>query len=181
MIRNFTQHILKTATIIILSLITMQVSYANNVVSDSVITSKIKAKQLQDKSISALNVNVETNNGIVRLDGTVDSDTQASAMVEMAQSTQGVRDVDTDDLTIKRSRAPISDTYITAKVKGIYLQQKLLHNTNIDPTSIHVETNNAVVYLSGEVATERTLRKVISLAKSVQGVKQVESRLKVVA
>lgn len=49
-------------------------SVAGSLVGDSVITTKIKTEMMADKSISSLNINIETNNGIVALAGTVPTD-----------------------------------------------------------------------------------------------------------
>lgn len=168
----------KILAITMVSFVSLQSVYANNFVSDAVITTKVKSKTAMDKSISAKHVNIETDHGIVKLDGMVESDTQASTLVELAQATPGVRDVNTKDLYVKTSKTPISDTYITAKVKGSYVQQNLFGGApHINPRTIHVETNNSVVYLSGTVQSRSVANKAITIARSINGVKEVKYRL----
>lgn len=146
-------------------------------ISDTAITGKIKAKIAGDPNLSVFNVNVSTEKGTVTLAGTVNSDTDAGALVEIVQSTEGVTDIDTSKLNVKNSKQPFADTVITAKVKGIYIREKLL-GKNV-PATISVETNNGVVYLSGQVDNEEQKTNAIKLAKGISGVKNVESRLTV--
>lgn len=146
-------------------------------VTDSVITSKIKGKIALDKSISVFNVGVTTNHGVVSLDGVVDSDSQAEALLQLAQETDGVKGINTDDLSVKNSRHPINDTIVTAKVKALFVQKHVFQGANVPLADIHVETTNGVVYLSGTVKSESQIKNATRLAKSVEGVKKVESRL----
>ena len=152
--------------------------FAQDTVSDSLITAKIKAKLLTDPSLSAFKIDVSTNpDGVVTLSGTVNSDTDAVALVQMAQATDGVTDVDASKLTVKESKQPLADLVITAKVKGIFLRENVLGQA---ADNINVETNNGVVYLSGDVATQKTADDAVNLAKTIKNVKSVESRINVV-
>lgn len=145
-------------------------------VSDTVITGKVKAKIATDPSLSVFHINVVTNRGIVNLDGVVNSDTDAGALIELAQSTDGVKDVKTSHLQVKNSAQPFTDIGITAKVKGLFVREKIM-GADVPATGISVETNNGVVYLSGNVDNKHQANTAINLAKSVKGVKRVESRI----
>lgn len=170
----------KILAVTMVTFVSLQSVYASNFVSDSVITAKVKNKVAHAQSMQAPNINIETKDGIVKLNGVVASDTDACTVVQLAQSTSGVRDVNTKDLYVKSSRTPISDAFITAKVKGSYVQQKLFGDSpNIQPSNISVETNNGVVFLSGEVQSKQVAHKAISLARSIKGVKKVNYRLNV--
>jgi hyperosmotically inducible protein len=68
---------------------------------------------------------------------------------------------------------------ITAKVKGVLIREKLL-GKDIVAVNLHIETNDGVVYLSGNVDNQQVANNVIKLVKTVNGVKKVESRMKVV-
>jgi hyperosmotically inducible protein len=155
----------------------------SNTVSDSVITTKVKSKLVMDHSLSALKVHVSTNSdGVVALSGTVDSDSDAAALIQMVQSTDGVTDVNVDKLTVKKSKQPLADTIITAKVKGVFIRENLLNQSNEKAHSdkVSIETKNAVVYLTGNVTTQKEADNAVAMAKLVKGVKSVESRLKVI-
>lgn len=147
------------------------------VVPDKVILAKVKSKIATDTALSSYKMNVSSTDGIVTLDGTVKSDTDASALVQIAQSIEGVKDVNTKELKIENSTQPFTDIMITAKIKGTYLREKLA-GKNV-PAALSVETNNGVVYLSGSVDTKEQEVNAENLAKAVNGVKSVNSRIKV--
>lgn len=66
---------------------------AMNVIADTVITTKVKADLVKEPDLKAMDVHVETVNGVVMLSGFVPSETQASKAVELARSVEGVHDV----------------------------------------------------------------------------------------
>jgi len=99
----------------------------------------------------------------------------------LVQSTKGVKDVNSNELKITRSQQPFTDTAITAKIKGLYLREKLFGAADVAVMSINVETKNGVVHLTGEADNSTQIQNAVALAKTVDGVKSVESRVKVVA
>src|SRR5689334_14499005 len=105
----------------VFSLIAVSSAFANTkdnlaqTASDSVITVKIKGKLAAEKITSAKDISVETSNGIVTLKGIIDSEAEAAKAVEIAESTQGVQKVDSDNLTVANSTQPLKDIYLTAK------------------------------------------------------------------
>ncbi|HEV2613219.1 MAG TPA: BON domain-containing protein [Gammaproteobacteria bacterium] len=141
-------------------------------VSDSVITGKIKSSLAMNEVTHALNIGVETNNGVVTLKGTAGSTTEASKAIEISESTVGVNNVNASQLLVSSSTQPLTDTYITAKIKGVFLKNNLA--TGID---VKVETQDGVALLSGVVHTAAQREKLIALAKSVDGVSSVKSTL----
>ena len=63
-------------------------------VSDSVITTKIKAEYAKDKAVSAMSVKVDTDDkGVVTLSGTAKSKAEADQAVKIAKETKGVTSV----------------------------------------------------------------------------------------
>lgn len=63
---------------------------------DSVITSKVKAKLLEDKEVSGLAVNVETFKGVVQLSGFAETEAERQKAVQLARSVGGVKDIKND-------------------------------------------------------------------------------------
>ena len=62
--------------------------------SDSVITTKVKAEFAKDKTVSATHVKVDTDsNGVVTLSGTAKSKAEADKAVTIAKNTKGVTSV----------------------------------------------------------------------------------------
>jgi len=65
--------------------------------SDSVITTKVKAEFAKDKEVSATHVKVDTDaNGVVTLSGTAKSKAEAEKAVTIAKNTKGVTSVKND-------------------------------------------------------------------------------------
>jgi hyperosmotically inducible protein len=74
------------------------VDNAQEAVSDTWITSKVKASFLADDSISGLDIKVETNEGVVSLSGVVPTDAERDLAVEKAKAIKGVTSVSADGL-----------------------------------------------------------------------------------
>jgi len=64
--------------------------------SDAVVTTKVKAAIVAEPSISALQISVETNEGVVRLGGTVDTPEQSDTATRVARGVEGVRQVENE-------------------------------------------------------------------------------------
>ncbi len=149
--------------------------------SDADIVSSIKTQFAADKTTSDLSVNVSSKSGVVTLAGKINTDAEADELIKLAEATQGVKDVKSSQLMVKQSDHEMSDVAITAKVKGIYMKEKLFGENDIAVTGVSVDTTNGVVYLTGTVDNESQIHNAIKLAKSIHGVKKVESKLTVKA
>ena len=62
-------------------------------VTDSYITTKVKAELAKDKGTKAHNIHVTTKDGVVMLDGTVGSDAEKELAAQDAKKVKGVLDV----------------------------------------------------------------------------------------
>lgn len=62
-------------------------------VDDATITTRVKTKFAEDKSVSAMRINVETLNGVVQLSGFATSETERAHAVSLARGTPDVKDV----------------------------------------------------------------------------------------
>ena len=69
-------------------------------VDDATLTTRVKAKFAEDKTVSAMAINVETLNGTVQLSGFAKSQAEKSRAAEIARNTKGVRDV-RDDVIVR--------------------------------------------------------------------------------
>lgn len=150
---------------------------AAEIIEDSVITANVKTKLLADKEVSALKISVTTKNGVVQLSGHVKTEDEASKAIELAAATSGVIDVDPAELKVEKSHNSFEDATITAKVKGVFIKEKLFGDKPISVSGVHVTTKNGVVFLKGKVESKDQLQNATDLAKSVKGVKDVESSL----
>jgi len=70
------------------------------VISDAEITTAVKTKLSADKTVGASNIDVDTNNGAVTLNGTVKTAAERSAAARIARQTKGVKSV-TNRLTLE--------------------------------------------------------------------------------
>ena len=77
-------------------------------------------------------------------------------------------------LTGKSAGTNIDDATITAAVKA-----KLVSDKATNPTRVHVDTNNATVYLNGTVDGAAQKARVEQLAWQAKGVKSVVNNLQV--
>lgn len=68
------------------------------------------------------------------------------------------------------SNQPVSDTWITTKVKS-----ELATTDGVESSDISVKTVNGVVTLTGVLASDIATKKAVAAAKSVKGVTQVDS------
>ncbi len=68
------------------------------------------------------------------------------------------------------SDQPVTDTWITTKVKS-----ELATTSDVKSMNVDVKTVDGVVTLTGSLANELAVKKAIAAAKSVKGVKTVEA------
>ena len=67
------------------------------------------------------------------------------------------------------SDQPVTDTWITTKVKA-----ELATTDGVKSTSVDVKTVDGVVTLTGTLATDVAVKKAIAAAESIKGVKKVD-------
>lgn len=69
---------------------------AKETIGDAAITTKVKAKFAADRDVSAMNIKVDTDNGVVTLSGNAKSQDEANKAAEIAKGTDGVTTVNND-------------------------------------------------------------------------------------
>jgi osmotically-inducible protein OsmY len=154
------------------------------------ITTKIQAQYFMNPSLKPWNISVNTSDdGVVTLQGRIDSAEDRAEAVRIARNTDGVRDVQ-DLLRSERETAATSgsgteqqtermadtvgDAWITTKV-----QSRFFMDPNVKGRNIDVETANGIVTLSGTVASEGERLEAMSIARSTDGVREVRDNLSV--
>jgi osmotically-inducible protein OsmY len=70
-------------------------------IDDASITAQVKTKLINDETVKARTVNVETYRGVVQLSGFVDSRAEADQAVALAEQVEGVTSVK-DDLRLRQ-------------------------------------------------------------------------------
>ena len=135
----------------------------------------------KDRSVAATAVQKTENAAETAVQKTKDAaatvaDKTGRAMDKVADSTERTAERASDatgNAAAKTGKA-IADSVITTKVKA-----DLFKEPELSSMAIHVETEKGVVMLSGFVDTKADAEKAVRLAKSVEGVTQVKSAIKV--
>lgn len=153
-------------------------------ISDTAITTKVKAKFATDERLKNSEVSVTTNNGVVTLTGSASSSTAKEAAETLASNVSGVRSVNNQlaapsaasELGSKarhatqKTASAVEDTAITAELKT-----KFAADGKTRGSDISVTTNNSIVALSGSVSSQAQRTHVIYVARHTKGVTQVDS------
>ena len=153
--------------------------------TDATITGMIKTKLAADGRVRASEINVDTTKGVVTLTGNVDGQEARDAAIKLARDTSGVSDVK-DMISVRSGSASgeapdpnrtvgerIDDAGITMRVKSRLLDDPLVKGLQID-----VDTRDSVVYLTGSVRSEAERKQAIEIARTTEGVTNVEANLR---
>lgn len=164
---------------------------------DAWITAKIQSKYFLDDDVKGMDIDVDTDNGVVTLSGVVQNEAARRQAVALAQNTDGVRKVN-DQLRVEpagmqRSAEPetlpsgrepgerersgaeaIDDAWITTKIQSRYFLDPDVKGLDID-----VETSKGVVTLTGTVETEAEKQAAEVIARNTGGVVSVNNRIRV--
>jgi hyperosmotically inducible protein len=150
---------------------------ATDTVDDAALTAKVKTALLSDDTAKGTQIDVETKDGIVQLNGFVDSTENKVAAARAASAVEGVKGVDNNLDVRTEDRAAgtiIDDATVTAKVKAA-----LIEDSTTKATEINVDTHGGTVQLNGFVDTQAAKDRAAELAQSIEGVQQVENNLNV--
>jgi osmotically-inducible protein OsmY len=157
------------------------------------ITTNIQARYFLAPNIKPSRIDVSTSrDGVVTLDGTVESEEARADAIRIARDIDGVHRVEdrlrvqSGDRTDERA-APAAqtaendaagfdspDAWLTMKVQAKYFMDPDVRGRNIDVT-----TRDGVVTLTGAVGSEAERRQAVTLAENTDGVMRVTDRLTV--
>ena len=141
--------------------------------SDAGITTAIKAKLAADDEVKAYQIDVDTQDKIVTLNGTVDDARAKTRAADIARLQKGVSHVVDNIAVTAGGPMPMSpDPTVTVAVKT-----RLLADTAIAGRRIDVDTRDGVVTLSGEVRSQAEKDIAVQLARDTTGVREVIDRL----
>lgn len=146
-----------------------------DIAADATITASVKSKLLWSNLVRGLDVDVDTVDRRVQLSGEADSVSARDAATRLALGTVGVRSVDNQlrvnpSMVRKPAADPVSDVWITMRVKN-----SLLYSKHVDGLDIDVDTRNGVVNLKGSVSSPQERALAVELAENVGGVKRVDA------
>ena len=150
---------------------------AGEVIDDTVTLAKVKSALIGDPLTKAHEIDVDVFKGIVQLNGFVDSAAERSRATVVAHDVSGVKEVRNN---LGLATAPntvarvLDDTAITGKVK-----EALVDSADTKAYQINVDTNGAIVRLSGFVDTANAKHAASFVARSVAGVRSVRNDIDV--
>ncbi len=144
---------------------------------DTVVTTRVKSVLLEDQDIKGFDIKVETHKGMVLLSGFVDNPTQVDRAMSAARAVEGVKGVE-NGMTLKTGTTTVGnqldDGIVTAKVR-----QALLAEPSIKSVQIGVVTVKGESQLSGFIDTQAQIDRAISVARGVEGVREVVNQMSV--
>ncbi|HET7359308.1 MAG TPA: BON domain-containing protein [Rhodanobacteraceae bacterium] len=166
-------------------------------ISDAWITTKVKSEFAATKGVSATDISVDTDNGVVTLSGDVGSMAEKNLAEQTARSVKGVTAVSASGLRVVGAATDnvgntvgnaaskvgntlgnaasdvgdaVSDTWISTKVKSEFAT-----TDGVSATDIAVDTKDGKVMLSGTVSSNAEIERARQVAMGVKGVKSVDT------
>jgi len=142
-------------------------------IDDATITTKVKGMLLDDHSVPAMKIDVDTIEGNVILTGVVDTREQKEKALEIARKVQGVKKV-TDNMQVglKTWGDAWNDEVLVTKINKDLLMTPGIRTFNID-----VDADLGVVTLTGVVDTPANKQRIIDIARRTPGVKKIVDNL----
>ncbi len=151
-------------------------------ISDTAITTQVKAKMLGEDELKNADISVTTTNGVVTLTGTAPSSDAKRAAGRISTEVNGVKSVDNQVVTgtshagqvasakIEKAERVGSDAWITTKVKSSLIADDVGRGLKLNVT-----TMNGVVNLNGTVPNQDARDHVKDMAGKIDGVKSVNT------
>jgi len=143
--------------------------------TDTWITSATKMRLLADGSTPALDINVDTRNGVVTLFGMVPSAAAKAAAAADARKVSGVKGI-VNELQVVSSG---KQEAVKAQDADLQKELKTAFKDRNDFKNISVEVKNGVARLSGSVPGQSERLEAAVVARSTPGVRSVRDDLRV--
>jgi hyperosmotically inducible protein len=150
---------------------------AGTTIDDAALNTRINAALVGDPVTKARQIDVEVSDGIVQLNGHVDSAAARTRAEEVARGIPGVREIRNNLLVVTTDRPAgtvIDDGVITTRVKAA-----LVADETTKAYQINVSTRQGVVQLSGFVESEAARVAAERVAREVKGVLDVRNEVDV--
>ena len=114
------------------------------------------------KVVNDLKTHDDAKSGVKGTAGTVADKTKEGAEKVGEKTKEG----------LSKTGEVITDTWITSRISSKFINEDLLHDSNID-----VDTKDHVVTLNGTVLTAAGRRRAVAIAKEVEGVHRVVDKM----
>ena len=166
---------------------------------------KVNAKLVGSSNVSFRDIDVDVDNGVVMLNGTVGTQAEKQEAIRLARETEGVRSVNSNNLRVgaegssrndranRNDRMDRNDRHAntaahnrndrdhneTAERPDAWVHTKVnakfMGSSTVSFRDIDVDVDNGVTRLSGTVGTEAEKQEAIRLARETEGVRSVNS------
>jgi osmotically-inducible protein OsmY len=156
-----------------------------NASENAMTTSKVKTALALSKNVSAFDINVDSNQGLVTLNGQVATEQQKELAEEIARQTSGVREV-RNNLSVDAGARPDPEMErLGSRVADLDLRSRIAERIKTDNQvgnrGISVNVQDQVVSLDGRVATDEERRAAESVVWQFDEVREVRNNLEVEA
>lgn len=156
---------------------------ARSVSGEAATTASVKAALALSRKVSAFDINVDTQGGVVRLRGRVPSDEIRRLAVAIASDTKGVVRVE-DRLLIDETTRPDPEiTRLERRIADLELESALMSALEGHPDlaehDLTVEVAGGEVTLSGTVPDEASRYGAETLASGLDGVRTITNEIEV--
>ncbi|MGH9319342.1 MAG: BON domain-containing protein [Vicinamibacteria bacterium] len=148
---------------------------------DAASTARVKTALALSKTVSVLEIDVDSDEGVVTLTGRVPSDEAKLIAVAIAEDTSGVDRV-VDRLTVSSEAARsgtreslanrVSDVETRVKV-----QEAIRNSSELEGQVIEVAVKNGVATLTGDVDTTAQRARAEEIAREAEGVREVVNQI----
>jgi hyperosmotically inducible protein len=146
-------------------------------VTDAWITTATKMRLLADSETPALDINVDTQDGVVTLFGIVGTAEAKRAAEAEARKVSGVTRVENELQVVPKAKQETVKARDDDVQKAV--ERSLKGRENLRDAKIAVEVRNGVARLTGDVASQEDRLEAAVVARSTAGVRAVEDAMQV--
>lgn len=157
---------------------------------DAWLDGKVETALLFNRHLNNFTIDTDVKGNVVYLTGTVKSEVDKELATEIAQSIEGVTDVE-NNLTVKkdvemreRDYYPDDDednrswgTWYNDATTTASIKSQFLWDDNVEGLDINVDTMNGVVTLNGEADSAANKQLAEKIAQNTEGVRKVINNL----
>jgi hyperosmotically inducible protein len=184
-------------------------SQSGNAIKDSWITLKVHSQFVPEDALKDSDIDVDTSNGVVMLNGTVASEAGRAKAISIAKATDGVKNVmdhlriavpadstaamreagrDAADKTKDAARTTADKTREATGTTGKaitdgWIKSKIaaqyVTEDSLDNSDIDIDVSKGMVALKGAVRTAAAKDRATAIAKGTDGVKGVKNDMKI--
>ena len=163
-----------------------QSSSVAEAVSDTWITTKVKAELVTTDKVSGTDVSVTTVDGVVALVGVLPNQAEVDKAIALVRGVNGVKEVDSAGLKVgvaadlgNQSTKTSSDSSVGEVIDDAWITTKLKADLaatqGVPSRDIKVDTKDGTVTLTGALASQLEVDKAIATARAIKGVKEVNA------